>query len=53
MDTEKLLKLLNDNNVDYVIIGATALFMVIPDLLWMWIYLFVPQDQMRIKHGML
>ena len=24
MDTERLLKLLNDNNVDYVIIGATA-----------------------------
>ncbi len=24
MDTESLLKLLNDNNVDYVIIGATA-----------------------------
>jgi len=24
MDTENLLKLLNDNNVDYVIIGATA-----------------------------
>ena len=37
MDIERLLKLLNDNNVDYIIIGATAF--PIPHSLFLTLYL--------------